>query len=45
MGMMVEVLKQTGTWHVSSEVLKMPVNTVYVLLLDGKGCRCGGEWL
>jgi len=27
MEMVVEVLKQAGTWHVSSEVLKMPVNT------------------
>ena len=26
-GMMVEVLKQAGTWHVSSEELKMSVNT------------------
>lgn len=26
-GMMVEVLKQAGTWHNSSEVLKMPVIT------------------
>jgi len=26
-GVMMEVLKQAGTWHVSSEVLKMPVNT------------------
>ena len=25
--MMVEVLKQAGTWHVSSEVLEMSVNT------------------
>ena len=27
MGMMVEDLKQAGTWRVSSEVLKMSVNT------------------
>jgi len=27
--MMVEVLKQAGTWHVSSEVLKMPVSCVH----------------
>jgi hypothetical protein len=27
MGMMVEDLKQAGTWHVSSEVLKMSVIT------------------
>jgi len=26
-GLIVEVLKQAGTWHVSSEVLKMSVNT------------------
>ncbi len=27
MGILVEDLKQAGTWHVSSEVLKMSVNT------------------
>ena len=27
MGIMVEALKQAGTWHVSSELLKMSVNT------------------
>jgi len=38
--MMVEVLKQAGTWHVSSEVLKMLVNTgdFFGLALCGGFC-------